>query len=318
LPRGERPNAKAPRNDVVGAALLGAFLVCLLVPLTFSPEWGWGAARTIVLLCASAVSLVGFVYTELHVADPLLDLDLLLHNRLFASANTAALLNYMALYGISILTAIYLEIVQGRSAGQTGWLMVAQPAMMAILSPFAGRLSDRLGSRLLSTTGMVLVAAGMVMLATVPITAGIARVMVSLAVVGVGMAAFSAPNTSAIMGSVERSKLSLASAFLSTMRVTGQALSVAVLGAIAASQLGVSGTRLIYTGGQAVGAAAHGAAAATAATQIAENYALGYKYAMFTGAGLALLGALASLTRPKLQAPAQRPPLTPAATPSEG
>jgi hypothetical protein len=123
------------------------------------------------------------------------------------------------------------------------------------------------------------------------------------------------------MGSVERSKLSLAGAFLGTMRVTGQALSVAVLGAIAASQLGVSGTRLIYTGGQAVGAAAHGAAAtaaATAAAHIAQDYALGYKYAMFTGAGLALLGALASLTRPTQAAPAQSPPPTPAVQPREG
>jgi MFS family permease len=204
--------------------------------------------------------------------------------------------------------------------------MVAQPAMMALLSPFAGRLSDRLGSRLLSTSGMVLVALGMVMLATVPITAGIARVMASLAVVGIGMAAFSAPNTSAIMGSVERSKLSLASAFLSTMRVTGQALSVAVLGGIAASQLGVSGTRLIYTNGQAGGAAAHGAlhggtaaaaAAASVAAHIVQNYALGYKYAMFTGAGLALAGALASLTRPTQVLQAPRPPLAPAVAPSD-
>ena len=309
LPRSERPAEKVPRNDLIGAALLGTFLVCLLVPLTFAPEWGWAATRTVVLLAVSAASLVAFVSTELRIADPVLDLDLLLHNRLFATANAAALLNYMALYGISILTALYLEIVQGRSAGQTGWLMVAQPAMMALLSPLAGRLSDRLGSRLLSTSGMVLVAAGMVLLATVPITAGIARVMVSLAVVGIGMAAFSAPNTSAIMGSVERRKLSLASAFLSTMRVTGQALSVAVLGGIAASQLGVSGARLIYTNGQAVAAAHGGTAAAQVAAHIVQNYALGYRYAMFTGAGLALAGALASLTRPTQAAQAARPPL---------
>jgi MFS family permease len=298
--------------------LLAAFLIALLVPLTFAPEWGWAAASTIILLLISAASLAGFAYTELHVKDPMLDLDLVLHNRLFATANAAALLNYMALYAISILTAIYLEIVQGRSAGVTGWLMVAQPAMMAVLSPVAGRLSDRFGSRVLSTTGMALVAAGMVMLATVPITAGVARVMVSLAVVGIGMAAFSAPNTSAIMGSVERSKLSLASAFLGTMRVTGQAMSVAVLGAIAASKLGVSGSRLIYTNGQAVGPAAHGAATPTAqaaahqaALHIIQNYAVGYKYAMFTGAGLALTGALASLTRPTQvpQVPGGPPPV---------
>jgi EmrB/QacA subfamily drug resistance transporter len=316
LPAREGERQDQYRADFVGATSLGAFLICLLVPLTFATEWGWTAARTVALLIVAAASLVAFVVTEVRVSDPMLDLELLRRNRLFATANLAALLNYLALYGISILTAIFLEIVQGRSAGLTGWLMVAQPAMMALLSPLAGRLSDRLGSRLLSTTGMVLVAGGMVLLGTMPTTAGIARIILSLAVVGLGMATFSAPNTSAVMGSVERSKLSLASGFLGTMRVTGQALSVAVLGAIAASKLGVSGSRLIYTGGAVIAShsARHtGSAAASVATHIAHNYALGYHYAMFTGAGLALLGALASLTRPAQVSHAQRPALRGAA-----
>ncbi len=322
LPRSERPNEQAPRNDLTGAALLGAFLICLLVPLTFArsgagrrgapsscwlsrpPVWSHSSTPS----CMSRTRCSTLTCCCITASSPR-------PTRPPCSTTWRSM-------RISILTAIYLEIVQGRSAGQTGWLMVAQPAMMALLSPLAGRLSDRLGSRLLSTTGMVLVATGMVMLATVPISAGIARVMVSLAVVGVGMAAFSAPNTSAIMGSVERSKLSLASAFLSTMRVTGQALSVAVLGAIAASQLGISGSRLIYTNGQAARAAGHGAlhggsAAASVAAHIVQNYALGYKYAMFTGAGLALIGALASLTRPPQVPQASRPPLTSATARNE-
>ena len=135
LPRRERENTAAPRPDVLGAALLGVFLVCLLVPLTFAPEWGWAAASTIGLLTVSALSLVAFVAVERRVADPVLDLDLVLHNRLFAAANTAALLNYMALYAISLLTAIYLEVVQGRSAGLTGWLMLGQPVMQAVAEP---------------------------------------------------------------------------------------------------------------------------------------------------------------------------------------
>src|SRR5450756_1872623 len=243
---------------------------CLLVPLTFASEWGWASAPTIALLVISVLSFAGFVLTERRVRDPLLDMDLLLHNRLFAAANAAALLNYMALYAISILTAIFLEVVQGKSAGLTGWIMLAQAAVQAIVSPFAGRLSDRVGSRVLSTLGMVITAAG----------------MGALVLVGLGLATFSAPNTSAIMGSVARPQLSLASAFLGTMRVTGMALSVALLGGIAASQLGRAGGRILYTHG-------HG----TAAINAAANYATGYKYAMLTGAGLALVGALASLTR---------------------
>ena len=111
LPRSERLE-DAPRLDVAGSVLLGVFLVCLLVPLTFSPEWGWASPSTLGLLLVSAAAFVAFVIMERRVESPILDLDLVLKNRLFAAANIAALLNYMALYGISLLTAIYLELVQ--------------------------------------------------------------------------------------------------------------------------------------------------------------------------------------------------------------
>jgi len=105
----------------------------------------------------------------------------------------------------------------------------------------------------------------------------------ALAIVGIGMAAFSAPNTSAIMGSVDPSQLSLASAFLGTMRVTGQALSVAILGGIAASHLGPGSWRLLLRAG--------------GSPEAASAFAQGYATAMATGATLALLGAWASLAR---------------------
>jgi MFS family permease len=229
------------------------------------------------------------VVVERRVDSPVLDLDLLVHNRLFAAANTAALLNYMALFAIGLLTAIFLEVVQDRSAAVTGWLMLSQPLLMAILSPFSGRLSDRIGSRVLATGGMVTVAVGMVLLAAMPSTASVWQVAGSLAVVGLGMAAFSAPNTSAVMGSVRRDQLGVASAFLGTMRTAGMALSVALLGGIAASQLGRLGGRLLFTHG---GDGAFGLAA-----QAVSGYAQGYRYAMLTGAVLALAGAGVSLTR---------------------
>jgi len=286
LPRSEK--VPGPRLDVVGSVLLGLFLVALLVPLTFSVEWGWASPATIGLLAVSAACFVAFVVWERRVDSPILNLDLVLKNRLFAAANTAALLNYMALYGISLLTALYLEIVQDRSASLTGWMLLSMPLLMAVLSPFSGRLSDRIGSRVLATGGMVTIAAGMILLSFTAETTPLWRVAVCLAIVGFGMAAFSAPNTSAVMGSVRRDQLSQASAFLSTMRTSGQALSVALLGGIAASQLGAAGGRVLLTHGHGGGAlAAHAAVA----------YASGYQYAMLTGAALALIGAAVSMTR---------------------
>jgi len=282
LPRSEGMR-DAPRLDVAGSVLLGAFLVCLLVPLTFSTEWGWRAPALWALLAAAPLAFAGFLAAEARAAVPLVDLDLLRRNRLFASANLAALLNYCALYAISVLTAVQLQLVLGQPARVTGWIMLAQPLMQASLSPVAGRLSDRIGSRTLATAGMFIVALGMVLLASLGRTAGIPAMAAALALVGLGMAAFSAPNTSAIMGSVARSQLGVASAFLGTMRVTGQALSVAILGGIAASHLGTGGWKqLLHVG---------------ASPQAAAAYARGYSAAMLTGAGLALLGAWASLAR---------------------
>ena len=286
LPRSEK--VAGARLDWAGSVLLGVFLTCLLVPLTFSPEWGWASARTSGLLAVAALAFAGFVITERRVTQPILDLDLVLKNRLFAAANTAALLNYMALYAVGLLTAIFLEVVQGRSAALTGWLMLSQPLLMAVLSPYSGLLSDRIGSRVLATGGMAGIAAGMVFLAFMTASTPLWHVVLCLGVVGIGMAAFSAPNVSAVMGSVRRDQLSVASAFLGTMRTSGQALSVALLGGIAASQLGALGGRLLFT---------HGRGGGAVAAQAAASFASGYRYAMLTGAVLALAGAAVSLTR---------------------
>jgi MFS family permease len=210
----------------------------------------------------------------------MLDLDLLRNNRVFAAA-TGGAPNYLAVFGVTTMTAVYLVIVQDRTPQETGLMLLVQPVLMAILSPFTGRLSDRMGSRVLATTGMVLVAAGMVQLSNAGNSTS--RILVGLGVIGLGMATFSAPNISAVMGSVDRSQLSLASGFLATMRFTGQGLSIAVLGAIAAWALGPEGARIILLGEPA------GASSVPA-------FADGYQAAMLVGAAFALVGAVLSWT----------------------
>lgn len=279
----EEARASASGTDLAGTLLLGTFLLCLLLPLTFGSQWGWAAPRTLLLLGMSCLAGLGLVVVETRVAAPMLDIDLLKRNRLFAMANLAALLNYMALYGISILTAIHLQLVQGLSAKTAGWIMLCQPLTMSILSPMAGRLSDRMGSRLLSTGGMLVIASGMVLLAGMGTGRGLPYVVMALAIVGLGMAAFSAPNTSAIMGSVERPRLSAASAFLGTMRVMGQALSIALLGGLASSHLSAAEWQQLLR--------------RQGSLQAADAFAWGYSAAMLAGALLAFLGAWASLTR---------------------
>jgi hypothetical protein len=126
---------------------------------------------------------------------------------------------------------------------------------------------------------MVVVAAGLVVLAMVPAGAPTNRVIVGLLTVGVGMALFSSPNTSAVMGAAPRDRLAVASSIVSMMRSTGQTLSLAILGTIAAAPLGPNGGDLLFRGEGGVG------------------YLDGYHHAMLAGAAIALVGALASSVR---------------------
>ena len=143
---------------------MGLMLMALIVPLTFSSVWGWRSPATWGLLAVVPVALWGFLAVEARTAAPLVDLDLLRRNRLFATANLAALLNDCALYAVSVLTAVHLQLVMGHPARVAGWVMMGQPVMQTVLSPLAGKLSDRLASRLLASTGMTIVALGMALL----------------------------------------------------------------------------------------------------------------------------------------------------------
>ena len=280
--REPRPDAGRPRLDPLGTLLLGCSLAGLMIGLTFSPLWGWSSPRALGLVAAGAISLAAFVATELRTPAPLLDLAMFRESRLFAMANLAALLNYTAMFGTILLTAVLLEVAGGLSPTHAGLIMVIQPAVMVALSPFAGRLSDRVGSRVLATSGMVLVAGGLAVLARVPPTVPAEWIMTGLAIVGVGMASFSSPNTSAVMGSVRPHQLGVASGVLAEMRTLGQSLSLALLGTLAAAPLGATGARVLF-GGSGGGHEA--------------EYVDGYHLAMTVGAVIALVGAGLSVVR---------------------
>jgi EmrB/QacA subfamily drug resistance transporter len=288
----DRPAAGRLALDPAGALLLGAGLAGLMVGLTFAPLWGWTSGRALGLMAAGALALAGFAAVETRVRSPLLDLGMFRRSRLFALGNAAALLNYTAMFASISLTAVLLEVVGGRSPAQAGLIMIAQPAVMVALSPVAGRLSDRVGSRALASGGMVLVAVGLAVLALVPSSVPAGAVTAGLAITGLGMAAFSSPNTSAVMGSAERHRLGVAAAVLATMRSLGQSLSLAVLGALAAAPLGAAGARALLLGGAVSGGSG--------------TYLDGCRLAMGVGASIALVGAAFSLARGPV-APAQAP-----------
>lgn len=299
-PSGERPRDRRPFGeqspgtpppaemspgrgfDVRGAALLGASLAALFVPLIFSPLWGWSSPRTIAPLGLAVVLTVLFIVAESRMRDPILDLGLFKRSRVFASATTCSVLYMAASYGVTIFTAVFLQVVQGRSAQTSGLVLLIQPAIMTLITPYAGHLSDRLGTRGLQAAGLLVSAAGSLQLAMLSAASPLWQTLAALATLGIGIGIFSTPNFAAIMGSVQRSELGVASGMFAASRFCGMGVSVAILGAIAASKLGPEGGRVILLG-------------ARASLSSAEAFVAGYREAMLVGSGISVIGAFISL-----------------------
>jgi EmrB/QacA subfamily drug resistance transporter len=157
----DRPRARGTGFDLAGAATLSISLASTLVVLTLGGVYGWDSAPTLLLGALSVVMLLLFLHIERQLTRfPTLDLSLFTKNRLFAAANGTAFLSYVAVNGITLMMAIYLESIRGFDPQTTGLYLIAQATPMALLSPLSGWLSDRLGSRLLSTLGMGCVSLG--------------------------------------------------------------------------------------------------------------------------------------------------------------
>ncbi|MRR13047.1 MFS transporter, partial [bacterium] len=159
---------------------------------------------------------------------PLLDVALFRHNRVFALSNLAALINYSATFAVGFLLSLYLQYVKGFSAREAGLVLIAQPALMALCSPYAGRLSDRVEPRIVASGGMGLIVVGLAVLAFLSEGTPLEVIIGSLVLLGLGFALFASPNTNAVMSAVDRDRYGVAAGTLATMRLTGQMLSLGV------------------------------------------------------------------------------------------
>jgi MFS family permease len=149
-------------------------------------------------------------------------------HRVFTFSSIAALINYSATFALTFLMSLYLQYVKGLNPQTAGLILVAQPVMMALFSPVAGRLSDRFEPRILSSAGMSLTALGLLQLVFLNEETSIPYIVGILIMLGLGFAMFSSPNMNAIMSSVEKRYYGIASGAVATMRLLGQMLSMAI------------------------------------------------------------------------------------------
>lgn len=246
------------RFDPLGAGVLFAGLLALLAGLTTGGDRGFGSTTVLLLLAAAALLLTLFALIERRVSQPIIDLALF-RNKLFTVNLVSGLTTFVCMSGTIILIPFFLQGVLGYSAQRTGLLMATVPAAMGFVAPVSGALSDRLGPRPITVVGLASMVFGFYAMTTIHTQMGTMGYILRFLPVGLGMGIFQSPNNSAIMGSVPRARLGVASGLLTMTRTLGQTTGIAVMGAIWSS-------RVFFHGG---GVLPEGATSAPASAQVA-------------------------------------------------
>jgi len=270
--KGEWAEASGESFDLRGSIVYAVSLTAVILGFSMLPDL-LGA----VMLVLGTVGIVGFIMIEVREKHPVLDMNLFRRNRTFAFSNLAALINYSATFAVTFMMSLYLQYVKDFSPELTGTVLVAQPVVMAVFSPVAGKLSDVKAPRLIASTGMAVCTVGLIMLAFFTEDTEIWAIIGVLAFLGFGFALFSSPNTNAIMGSVERRQYGIASASVGTMRLVGQVLSMGIATLFIA----------VYLGDQVL------------SNDLAEEFMESYEISFYVFAALCLAGVFASLARGK-------------------
>jgi EmrB/QacA subfamily drug resistance transporter len=261
------------RLDLPGLATSALGLFALTYALIESNTYGWGSARILGLFALAAVSLVAFVVLERTQRAPMLPLDLF-RNGTYTGANVVVLLVALAMFGVFFFVSLYMQNVLGYSAVQAGAAFLPMTILIILIAPIAGKTSDRLGSRWLMTSGMVLIAIELVYFSTLGADATYLQLLPAFLIGGVGMALTMTPSAAAATRAVPVEKAGVGSAVLNAFRQVGGSVGIALMGAIMAHE--------------------------AAGRHTSEAFLDGFQRSLLVAAGIALLGSVVAfvLVRP--------------------
>jgi len=219
----EWAEAKGEQFDWKGSLIYGIALSAFIYGFSKLPSiQGW------ICLISGMVLAAVFLYFENRTDHPVFDIRLILRNRVFAFSGLAALIHYSATSATGFFISLYLQYLKGLDARSAGLIMISQPVAMALLSPMAGKLSDRINPGVIASVGMGLTGVGLILLCFITATTPLYVLIILLIIMGVGFALFSSPNSNAIMSSVDKRHLGIASGVVGTMRMVGQMMSMGV------------------------------------------------------------------------------------------
>jgi EmrB/QacA subfamily drug resistance transporter len=231
------PKSRDPRQsklDPVGAILSIIGLATLLFAIIEGPTKGWSSGLVVGAFVIAAVALVSFVLWERHSSSPMLDMTVFKNPRFSAASGTITLV-FFALFGSLFLMTQYWQLVHGYSPLEAGVRLLPHAATMMIVAPLSARLVERLGTKRVVLTGLILIATGLLLLSTIAPDSPYPQVISYFIVMATGMGMTMAPATESVMGSLPREKAGVGSAVNDTTRQVGGALGVAIIGSAVSS-----------------------------------------------------------------------------------
>jgi EmrB/QacA subfamily drug resistance transporter len=236
---GQKLDRKSNRNfDWLGTALSSAALLTLLLAITSGQEVGWSSPPILAAMAGVVALLGGFVWWELRISEPLLDLRLF-QRRVFSLGVSAAFLTFLGGSAVMFLTPFYLQSVLGYSPQRAGLFVVPAALCIAVMGPISGQLSDRYGWRRFTVGGLVCGVAGLSILSQMDESSPWFLVMAALMLQSTGMGTFYSPNTSSILSAVERHRYGVMTAFLTLVRNGANVTSVAMATVIVTTTMAV-------------------------------------------------------------------------------
>ncbi len=243
------PPAPGQRMDFLGAALLSGTLLSISYALTRGQEAGFFDGVNVLLYLVAAITAVTFLLVERRHPSPMIRLDLFRNPMLTISVITG-FLAFVVLSTVFLLMPFYLEGVLGFDVKTVGLLLGAGPLVLGVVAPLSGSLSDRIGIRRLTLTGLIMLAITYLAFLVLDTDTRWWEYVVLAVPLGAGMGVFQSPNNSAIMGSMPREYSGLGAGILAITRLLGQVTGVALLGSFWAARV-LSGSPTAVPNGDA-------------------------------------------------------------------
>ncbi len=235
------PNIKAiqgQRFDFWGAITLFISLLSFLLALTLGQKLGFTHPEILVLFMICGIFFIAFLVAELIVKQPMIELRLF-RNLLLSLSLFTGFIAFVCTGGSILLMPFYLENVLGYNPHQVGLMLAIVPIAAGLISPLSGTLSDRLGTRPVSTLGLIFILSGFISLLSLETDTTSLGYILRFLPLGLGIGMFQSPNNSAIMGAASRERLGIVSSLLSLTRTLGQTSGIAVIGAFWSSRVAV-------------------------------------------------------------------------------